>query len=341
MRNSHSPSPAPDFQALFQSAPGLYLVLSPHLNIVAVSDSYLRATMTKREEILGRGIFEVFPDNPDDPSATGVRNLQTSLQRVLQDKTSDTMAVQKYDIRKPESEGGEFEERYWSPVNSPVLGPDNIVAYIIHRVEDVTEFIRIKQQGLEWEVLSQLKRDPRTAHIPIIVVSIVDHPGMGALLGADEYLVKPVDKVTLLDALERRLSIQAATAMAQPILVVEDDVATREFIAELLSAHGYAVNTAADAAQARAKVAAMLPELVILDLLLPDASGFELLGEWRASPQMAEVPVFVLTSKELSQQEQHYLRRHAEALLRKQEPWQEALIKQLERVVSLGPPEKV
>ncbi|HEV3374487.1 MAG TPA: PAS domain-containing protein [Candidatus Acidoferrum sp.] len=145
----------PDFQALFQSAPDLYLVLTPDFNIVAVSEAYLRATMTKREEILGRGIFDVFPDNPDDPSATGVSNLRTSLQRVLQDKTPNTMAVQKYDIRKPESEGGGFEERYWSPVNSPVLGPDKEVSYIVHRVEDVTEFVRLKQKGIEQQKLTE------------------------------------------------------------------------------------------------------------------------------------------------------------------------------------------
>jgi PAS domain S-box-containing protein len=116
--------------------------LTPNLTIIAVSDAYLRATMTKREDILGRGIFQIFPDNPDDPTATGVHNLRTSLQRVLAGKVPDTMAVQKYDIRKPESEGGGFEERYWSPVNAPVLGPDNEVTYIIHRVEDVTEFVR-------------------------------------------------------------------------------------------------------------------------------------------------------------------------------------------------------
>ena len=113
---------APDFQVLFESAPGLYLVLTPALTIVAVSDAYLKATMTKREEILGRGLFEVFPDNPDDPAATRVRNLRASLDRVLTHRVPDTMAVQKYDIRRPESDGGEFEERYWSPVNSPVFG---------------------------------------------------------------------------------------------------------------------------------------------------------------------------------------------------------------------------
>jgi signal transduction histidine kinase/CheY-like chemotaxis protein len=687
--------PAPDFQVLFESAPGLYLVLTSQLNIVAVSDAYLRATMTKREQILGRGIFEVFPDNPDDPSATGMGNLRTSLERVLQDKTPNTMAVQKYDIRKPESEGGGFEERYWSPVNSPVLGSAKEVAYIIHRVEDVTEFVRLKQQGIEqeklkkelqthagqmeaevylrasevqeanrllaaanqellrakeeaergskfkdqflstmshelrtplnavlgfsdlladprygplnekqrryidhihtggkhllslisdildlskieagrmelamesitvdaafsevlsvmqpladkkshvlstsveaglavradatrfkqvlmnllgnaikftpqggrielaahldggsirvevrdngpgippeeerrifeafyrlresgkktegtglglaithrlvelhggelslksqvgqgscfyfslpavasarepltrktesasrtlgparilvieddrvtahliqsqlasagyhvtlceepqkaldvaaqlqpsaitldivmkpkngWEVLVQLKRDPRTTHIPMIVVSIVDQPSMGTLLGADEYLVKPVDKTTLLGAIARHARTQHVTERAGAILVVEDDTPTREFIAEMLSTQGYAVTTAADGAQARAQVAASLPQLVILDMMLPEVSGFELLGEWRGSLRTAGLPVFVLTSKDLSQEEQSYLRTHAEALLHKQQPWHEALIKQLERVVAPSRAEK-
>lgn len=147
--------PAPDFRSLFESAPGLYLVLTPELKIVAVSDAYLQATMTQREAILGRGLFEVFPDNPDDPTATGVSNLSTSLQRALQNRTPDAMAVQKYDIRRPESEGGEFEERYWSPVNSPVFGPGGEITYLIHRVEDVTEFVRLKQLGIEQGKLTE------------------------------------------------------------------------------------------------------------------------------------------------------------------------------------------
>src|SRR5438067_1623708 len=104
----------PDFRILFESAPGLYLVLAPDLAIVAVSDAYLRATMTRREQILGRGIFDVFPDNPDDPGATGVQNLRASLERVLKNRAPDAMAVQKYDIRTPQ---GGFEERFWRHVN--------------------------------------------------------------------------------------------------------------------------------------------------------------------------------------------------------------------------------
>jgi signal transduction histidine kinase/ActR/RegA family two-component response regulator len=145
----------PDFRTLFESVPGLYLVLTPDFKIVAVSDAYLRATMTQRKEILGRRLFEVFPDNPDDPSASGVRNLRASLENVLRLRAADAMAVQKYDIRRPESEGGGFEERYWSPVNSPVLEEGGEVAYIIHRVEDVTEFVYLKQQRSEQHKLTE------------------------------------------------------------------------------------------------------------------------------------------------------------------------------------------
>jgi len=139
----------PDFRKLFESAPGLYLVLTPDLTIIAVSDAYLQATMTEREDILGRPLFEVFPDNPDDADATGVSNLSASLQRVLRKRVADEMAVQKYDIRRPDSEGGGFEERYWSPKNSPVLDAAGAVQYIIHRVEDVTEAVRLRKQGSE------------------------------------------------------------------------------------------------------------------------------------------------------------------------------------------------
>jgi len=85
-----------DFRALFEAAPGSYLVLTADLRIVAVSDAYLRATMTARDQIVGRGIFEVFPDNPDDPEATGVSNLRGSLERALKHRKSDAMAVQKW-----------------------------------------------------------------------------------------------------------------------------------------------------------------------------------------------------------------------------------------------------
>jgi len=150
------------FRALFESLPGLYLVLTPDLKIVAVSDAYLKATMTKREEILGRELFEVFPGNPNDHVADGVSKLRASLNRVLKSGIADTMAIQKYDVRRPD---GVFEERFWSPVNSPVFGADHRIEYVIHRVEDVTEFVKQKAERSSDEGDMQTRMEQMEAEV--------------------------------------------------------------------------------------------------------------------------------------------------------------------------------
>ncbi|RKG93442.1 ATP-binding protein [Corallococcus terminator] len=144
-----SPPDTPDFRSLFEASPNPYLVLTPGLHIVAVTDAYLRATQTRREAILGRHIFDVFPDNPEDPTASGVSNLRASLERVVKTGAPDAMAVQKYDIPRSGSVGDGFDVRYWSPLNSPVFGADGKLSYLIHRVEDVTDFIHLKNQDAE------------------------------------------------------------------------------------------------------------------------------------------------------------------------------------------------
>jgi PAS domain S-box-containing protein len=135
-----------DFRVLFERSPGLYLVLDPHFFIMAASDSYLQATMTRREDIVGQHLFDVFPDDPKDPNATTVRHLRSSLERALREKATDSMALQKYHIRRPD---GQLEQRYWSPSNTPVLGGDGEIEYIIHCVEDVTEFVLSRKSRQE------------------------------------------------------------------------------------------------------------------------------------------------------------------------------------------------
>jgi PAS domain S-box-containing protein len=144
-----APPAAADFQQLFEQSPGSYLVVLPDADftLVAVSEAYLRATMTTRQGILGRPLFEVFPENLADVNATGMSHLRASLQRVLATRAADAMAVQKYDLRRPEAQGEGFEERYWSPLNVPVLSAQGEVLYLIHRVEDVTDLMRLSHLG--------------------------------------------------------------------------------------------------------------------------------------------------------------------------------------------------
>jgi len=140
-------SAASFFQLVFEASPNPYLVLlpdTPKFTIVAVNNSYLAATNTQRADLLGQSLFEVFPDNPKDASATGVSDLHISLERVIQDHVQDVMGVQKYDIPVPGA--NQFEVKYWSPVNSPVFDQKGELAYIIHRAEDITEFILLRER---------------------------------------------------------------------------------------------------------------------------------------------------------------------------------------------------
>lgn len=145
---------SPDFQAIFDASPTPLLVVAPpDWTIVAANEARLKITGTGRDEQIGRLLFDVFPDDPDDPDADGVKNLRASLERVIDTKAPDTMAVQRYAVR---GAGGQFVTRWWSPVNTPVLASDGEVALVIHRVEEVTEIVRLRGEA---QAHDQLIRD--------------------------------------------------------------------------------------------------------------------------------------------------------------------------------------
>lgn len=107
-----------DYSAVFQALPGMVALLTPDLVYADVNAEFLRMAGRRREELVGRYLFDVFPDNPNDPAATGMRNLAASLRRVLETGERDSMALQRYDVEVP-GRPGEWEERYWSPCNAP------------------------------------------------------------------------------------------------------------------------------------------------------------------------------------------------------------------------------
>lgn len=137
-----------DYAALFAATPSPCAVLTTDLVIVEVNRAFLKATGRTLEDLVGRYFFDAFPENPDDPEADAVRNLSASLQRVLESREPDTMALQKYDIPVT-GRPGVYEERWWSPINVPILGADQAVKWILARVEDVTPFVKALASG-DW-----------------------------------------------------------------------------------------------------------------------------------------------------------------------------------------------
>lgn len=133
-----------DLRALFDATPGAFLILAPDLRIVAASGAYLVATMRTEEELIGRYLFDAFPDSPGTHEANGVVALATSLERVLVRARVDELAAFRYDI--PVSSGG-FEERYWKPRNAPFVVVGGKVGYLIHQAVDVTSTMPRRRAG--------------------------------------------------------------------------------------------------------------------------------------------------------------------------------------------------
>jgi two-component system sensor histidine kinase VicK len=155
--------PSPEILKALETAPNMYLVLSPELYILTASELYLQATETTREAIVGKHIFEAFPDNPDLPDGDdGVQNIKASLQSVLQTKKPDYMRVQRYDV--PDMlNPGRFIQRYWDPSHTPVLDDNGEVSYIIQLATNVTDQILteralLKSQLEQVETMEEMKR---------------------------------------------------------------------------------------------------------------------------------------------------------------------------------------
>ncbi|MEU5324376.1 SpoIIE family protein phosphatase [Streptomyces sp. NPDC021056] len=133
--------PQIDYAAVFRALPGMVALLTPELVYVDANEDFLRLAGRTREQLVGHYIFDVFPENPNDAAAAGMRETRESMLRTAATGERDTMALLRYDIEDP-AHPGRWKEHYWSPVNAPVHDPDGQVTLIVHRVEEVTELIR-------------------------------------------------------------------------------------------------------------------------------------------------------------------------------------------------------
>jgi CheY-like chemotaxis protein len=167
-----------------------------------------------------------------------------------------------------------------------------------------------------WSVLNALKREPATSEVPVIVVSIVDNRDFGLVLGATEYLVKPIDHERL------RSVLHALDGNGTPndgtVLVVDDDPAVCDVLSSVLSDDGWRVATASDGLQALEAIDRERPSAMVLDLMMPRVDGFEVLQSVRSQPATRDLPVVIVTAKDLTDDDRKRLARGAERVIMKQ-----------------------
>jgi len=181
-----------------------------------------------------------------------------------------------------------------------------------------------------WETLFQLKHDADTAGIPIVVISVVDEKKSAVALGAAEYLVKPISKEVLLSKIAKYVGTPAG---APKILVVEDEQATLKMLEGILRSAGYHPILAANGKQAVEKLSTVPVRAILLDLIMPEMDGFEVIQRTRDHAVWSEIPIFVLSGKDLTQQEIELLKRHTSGLMTKNGPWKQRLVKEVQKMV--------
>jgi CheY-like chemotaxis protein len=188
-----------------------------------------------------------------------------------------------------------------------------------------------------WETLHELKTSPDTGAIPVIIASASDESKMGAALGAAQSLTKPVTGGALLQAVRRVLQPEGVLR----VLIVDDDLETRELLADILVHHGHTPLTARSAAEAFRILATSRVDAVVLDILLPGRTGFEVLSDIRADPKLSRLPVLVLTIKDLSEREREVLAAQGAQVFAKGSGWRQQLLEQLRRLRPVGQGKRV
>jgi signal transduction histidine kinase/CheY-like chemotaxis protein len=179
-----------------------------------------------------------------------------------------------------------------------------------------------------WSVLSDLKADPATRDIPIIVLSIIDNKELGFSLGAFDYLLKPFQKEAILAALHRIPGISA-----KRVLVVDDEPVAVDLLTQILQDEGYHVRGAYSGEEALQALEASPQDIILLDLLMPEMDGFEVVQRVKANPRWRDIPIIVVTAKDLTDDDCSFLRQSVDRIIQKAGLARETLMKEVQSLL--------
>jgi CheY-like chemotaxis protein len=202
-----------------------------------------------------------------------------------------------------------------------------------HRPQAITLDVLMPQMD-GWRALKELKADVQLREVPVIMVTVLNERGMAIPLGAAEFVTKPVDRHRLIEILREH----CATPSSASILIVEDDLPTRELLCRVLESAGYAAHVAVNGRKGLEWLGSHpLPGLILLDLMMPEMDGFEFLHELRKGSDFADIPVIVVTAKELTAEDVRLLSGQTERIIAKDQPYLAELVAAVRRRLAREP----
>jgi len=188
-----------------------------------------------------------------------------------------------------------------------------------------------------WDVLAQLKRDDATRDIPVVVVSVVDKPELGRALGAMDYFVKPVDGKVLLSRLAKFAFTNKVGTEETRVLLIDDEPANVQWLEGVLKPAGFSVISAAGGREGIELARSSRPHLILLDLMMPEVSGFDVVAALDADQATRSIPIMILTAKDLTEEDKRQLNGHAKAILARGSTGATDLLGWLDRVMAVRP----
>ena len=200
---------------------------------------------------------------------------------------------------------------------------------LAHELHPAAITLDINMPDLDgWTVLAALKGNPQLADIPVVLVTIEDNRSRGYSLGATEYMTKPIDRERLISLLQN-----ISSPIARKVLLVDDDEIMRESVRRVLEQEKWEVAGASNGRFALEHLAESSPDVIVLDLMMPEMDGFEFLVEMRQRPEWRDIPVLVLTAKDLSVEDQKHLNGYVERVMRKSASELGELLRELGRML--------
>jgi PAS domain S-box-containing protein len=195
----------------------------------------------------------------------------------------------------------------------------------------------VMMDGMDgWQVLNEIKATPELADIPVVMLTMVDDKNRGFALGASDYLTKPVDRGKLTALVQKYRANKGKTGKLSSgdVLVVEDDEVVRDVFERTLSRLGWGIRTAENGRAAIDRITEVVPDLIVLDLMMPEMDGFQFLTEVRRVEAWQSIPIIVITAKDLTKKEQQFLHEQVQSVLAKQAHTREELVQEIRKLIN-------